>query len=251
MKIYQPLLTATAACLLLPAVATAGTTTVNVTGTDNIDAAGLASAANADPAGGGGGTLPLQIAVTGSSYSFQYLSGTVSASSGDSSLRNLDANGDLNATANINSYGGISGYVSGSYFALVGVFLGPGGQPVTAPSAINFSSTGIGSGFTTLAPQIGQIFMIGDGTTPSNQSRTYYVPTGAAELYLGFADSYNYGGPPGQFNDNSGSVNINVTAAPEPAPLALMLAGSGLMAAFCFRNKRRNGSNLVNGKGAL
>ena len=90
----------------------------------------------------------------------------------------------------------------------LGVFLGPSGQPVSAPPTIDFTpTTGIGVNFTTLSPQIGQLFIIGDGTTSSAQTRTYYVPTGATELYLGFADSSNFQGPCGQYADNSGSVN--------------------------------------------
>src|SRR5215469_2162786 len=75
MKPAQIFILAAAPCVLLPAIASA--TTVNVTAMDNIFASGLSSAATVDPAGGGGGTLPLQIGVTGSSYQFQYLSGTV------------------------------------------------------------------------------------------------------------------------------------------------------------------------------
>ena len=224
--------------LLLPAAASASTT-VNVTGMDNIFASGLASAANVDPAGNGGGTLPLQINITGGAYQFQYLSGTVGASLGDPSLMNLDANGTTAHTGDINPYGGISGYDANQYFSLVGVFLGPGGQPVSAPPTIDFTpTTGIGVNFTTLSPLIGQLFIIGDGTTSSAQTRTYYVPTGATELYLGFADCANFSGPCGQYADNSGSVNMAVTVAPEPASLALMLVGSGLMALFWFRRQQ-------------
>ncbi|HEX3625115.1 MAG TPA: PEP-CTERM sorting domain-containing protein [Verrucomicrobiae bacterium] len=240
MKLIQTFILAATPCVLLPAIASA--TTVNVTGMDNIFAAGLSSAANVDPGNGGGGVLPLQIAVTGGSYQFQYLSGTVSANTGDSSLSGLDANGANGGPANITSYGGISGFMADRDFALVGVFLGTGAPTAPAPATINFTTaTGMGANFLTLAPQIGQIFLIGDGTTSSAQSRTYYVPTGGTELYLGFADAAGFLGAPGQYGDNAGSVNINVTAAPEPAPLALMFAGSGLMAAFYFRNKRQQG----------
>lgn len=239
MKLQQTFIAVAASALLLPAVASA--TTVNVTAMDNIDAAGLSSAANVDPAGNGGGILPLQIGITGSAYQFQYLSGNVTPDVNNPSYNNLDANGIVGGAADVYSYGGISAYESDQFFALVGVFLGPGGQPATAPSAIDFTTTsGIGGNFLTLSPQIGQIFMIGDGTTSSDQTRTYYVPTGATELYLGFADAYNFSGPCGQFSDNSGSVNVDVTVAPvpEPAPLALLAAGSALLALVRFRNKR-------------
>ena len=194
--------------------------------------------ATADPSGGGAGVLPVEIGVTGSAYQFQYLSGTVSANVNDSSLSGLDGNGGAGGPSDINSLGGISGLMEDHDFPLVGVFLGPSGQPATAPATIDFTTaTGIGPNFLTLAPQIGQLFLIGDGTTSSDQLRTYYTPTGATELYIGFADASGFTGPPGQYGDNAGSLNINVTATPEPAPLALMAIGSTLIAALRFRKK--------------
>lgn len=187
MKLHQTIIITTVSCLL-PILASAAT--YNVGATYNIFASGLTSTANADPSGGGAGVLPLEINVTGSAYQFQYLSGTVSANTSDPSLSGLDGNGAAGGPSNINPVGGISGFIGDHDFPLVGVFLGAAGQPGTAPATINFTTaTGIGPNFLTLAPQIGQIFLIGDGTTSSAQTRTYYVPTGATELYLGYADA--------------------------------------------------------------
>lgn len=238
MKLHQTIViaAASASCMLLPTIASA--TTYTVTGTDNINAAGLSSAADVDPGGGGGGIVPLQINVTGGAYQFQYVSGQVSANINDPGLSNLDANGTTGGPSDIDPFGSISGFYADNRFPLVGVFLGPGGQSGPAPATIDFTTaTGIGPNFLTLAPQIGQIFLVGDGVTSSGQARTYFVPGGATELYLGFDDASGFTGEPGQFGDNSGSVNINVTSVPEPAPLELLAAGAVLLAVVCFRNK--------------
>lgn len=220
-------------CLILPLAASATINTYTVSAMDNIFGAGLSTPPA--PGGGGAGTLPLQIAVTGSAYQFQYLSGTVTPDT--SHNYSLDANGNPGFT-DITYPGSISAYYSDNQFGLVGVFLGSGGQSGPAPSTIDFTSTGIGVNFTTLAPQIGQLFFIGDGSNSSNQTQTFDVPAGATQLYLGFADGVNFNGPVGQYQDNAGSLTMNVNAVPEPAPVALMIAGSALVAMMRLRNKR-------------
>ena len=221
----------TASTLLLPVVASASVYTVAAT--DNIYGAGLSTPPA--PGGNGAGTLPLAIGVTGSAYQFQYLSGMVSP---DSTKYSVDANGVIGQNTDITYSGGLSSSISDNGFSLVGVFLGAGGQPITAPSALDFSTGALGVNFTSLTPQIGQVFFIGDGTNSSHVTQTFYVPTGATELYLGFADGENFVAPVGQYNDNIGSLNISVNAVPEPAPMALLVAGSALMAVLRFRNKR-------------
>ncbi len=220
-----------ASAFLLPAVASASVFTVAAT--DNIYGAGLSTPPA--PGGGGAGTLPVGISVTGSAYQFQYLSGFVSP---DSTKYSVDANGVIGQNTDITYNGGLSASISDNGFSLVGVFLGSSGQPVSAPSALDFSTGALGVNFTSLAPQIGQVFFIGDGTNSSNQTQTFYVPAGATELYLGFADGFNFVAPVGQYNDNVGSLNMSVNAVPEPAPMALMIAGSALLAVMRFRNKR-------------
>ncbi|HTR42021.1 MAG TPA: hypothetical protein VMH87_10440 [Pseudomonadales bacterium] len=218
-------------CLVLPLAASA--TSYSVGATDNIFGAGLSTPPA--PGGGSAGSLPLQIGVTGIAYQFQYVSGTVSPDTSQS--YSLDANGAPGFTF-ISCPGSISAYLSDNSFALLGVFLGSGGQSGPAPSPFDFTSTGTGVNFTTLSPQIGQVFFIGDGSNSSNQTQTFNVPTGATELYLGFADGVNFSGLVGQYQDNAGSLTMNVNAVPEPAPVVLIIAGSALMAVMRFRNKR-------------
>ena len=61
---------------------------------------------------------------------------------------------------------GMGGYIAPAN-ALVGIFLGTGQPDLTsAPASLNFTGTGgIGTSFTTLTPQLKQVFFIGDGTS--------------------------------------------------------------------------------------
>jgi len=106
------------------------------------------------------------------------------------------------------------GQYTGPFNALLGVFLA-GRQPATQPPALDFS-TGTGIGFTALAPQIGQVFFIGDGLTGTGTGRAqkFTAPVGATTLYLGGADGYCYAG-------NTGVFSVTVTDTGNPAALAL------------------------------
>jgi hypothetical protein len=59
--------------------------------------------------------------------------------------------------------------------------------------------------FRTLAPRIGQTFLIGNG-----KGRSYQVPGGASRLYVGFADGYLYVGEPGWYGNNAGGLSVTV-----------------------------------------
>jgi hypothetical protein len=85
--------------------------------------------------------------------------------------------------------------------ALLGVFLGPGVPSGATPGPLNFNPSG-GLGFTygTLAPQVDQVFYMGDG---SAQSVT--VPTGATRLYLGTMDGFGW-------DNNTGAFTVDFTA---------------------------------------
>jgi hypothetical protein len=58
--------------------------------------------------------------------------------------------------------------------------------------------------FTTLSPQLKQVFFIGRGTTPSGEVRRYVIPTGATRLFLGTMDGY-------EWNNNSGAFSVIAT----------------------------------------
>jgi hypothetical protein len=235
MKLPQILLATAVSCLLMPNIVSASV--IIVPATDNIYSAGLSTPVA--PGGGGAGTLPVQITVTPGlgTFQFQYLSGTVSPNEYLGPF-NLDGEGTPDWTTSLNSYGGISGFISDQAFPLVGVFLTAATPQAPPPPTLDFSSGAIGRNFLSLSPQIGQVFLIGDGVTGGNQPQTFYAPAGATRLYLGFGDAYQFQGDIGQYQDNVGSLTVGVTAVPEPASAVLILAGSALMAAVRCRNKR-------------
>ncbi len=99
---------------------------------------------------------------------------------------------------------GIASY-AGPVDALVGVFLN-GVPPATAPVGLDFTSSGLGTSFTTLSPLLAQVFFIGDGLTGNGTGtpQTFVVPAGATALYLGTTDGS------GWYN-NSGTFAVTVT----------------------------------------
>jgi len=97
--------------------------------------------------------------------------------------------------------------------SLLGVFLDNSQTNLTAaPGSLNFSS--IGLNFSSLAPQVKQVFFIGDGLTGTNSGavQNFIVPTGATRLFLGTMDGY-------EWNNNTGSFSVTVQAVPEPSTI--------------------------------
>ncbi|MBA2269081.1 MAG: hypothetical protein H0W20_00575 [Chthoniobacterales bacterium] len=122
--------------------------------------------------------------------------------------------------------------------ALIGVFLtgeppvtSPGGSPSPAPSAppgLDFSPSGNvpgGTNYTQLAPQLRQIFFIGDGKTSAGAVQRITAPAGATRLFLASTDGF------GWFN-NTGSFSVTVAAVPAspPAPTPVAPPQGGLSA---------------------
>jgi hypothetical protein len=123
---------------------------------------------------------------------------------------------------------GLSGYHA-PVNALVGVFL-DNVQPnqSAAPVGLDFFAGTPGTtSFTSLSPQLKQIFFIGDGRTgtESGASQTFVIPSGATRFYLGTVDGS------GWFN-NTGQHTVSISqigpaaSAPEPGTLALLAAAS-------------------------
>jgi len=113
------------------------------------------------------------------------------------------------------SYGphyGISRIINAPLNSLLGVFLDNSQPDLTpAPAPLDFSA--IGLNFSSLAPQVKQVFFIGDGLTGTGSGavQNFIVPAGATRLFLGPLDSATF--------NNSGSFTVTVQAVPEPSTI--------------------------------
>jgi hypothetical protein len=88
--------------------------------------------------------------------------------------------------------------------SLVGIFLDNRAPNTWSQAAsLNFS-TGASRDFTTLSPQLKQVFFIGDGMTANNQLQEFVVPAGATRLYLGLMDEK------GWWWDNTGTLTTTM-----------------------------------------
>jgi hypothetical protein len=177
--------------------------------------AGLPSGTTADS----GDTAPAQspVLVTGTpiipgnSLMFTTLTGLVNNTG-------PDGGGFTNHPAGI--LNGISNIVA-PVNSLVGVFLGPNAPDASlTPATLDFSPSGNvpgGVDYTTLSPQLQQVFFIGDGRTSTGQVQQIVVPAGASRLFLGTM-------APSGWHNNSGSFGVDVTPfdpTSGPSPIAL------------------------------
>ena len=152
-----------------------------------------------------------------------------------------DGVGAAPATSSNTGTSSISGMKAPGAGYLVGVFVPAGGPTGTAPTALDFTSSGLGTSFTSLSPLLDQVFFIGDGLTGdgTGTQQKFNIPSGAGQLWLGISDAPGYNGAPGAYDDNLGSYTVGFTVnAPgsglvtvtETAPAGLTLvsmAGTG------------------------
>ena len=120
------------------------------------------------------------------------------------------ADGAAVGSTNINGLGGLSGVrLDGRSMFLVGVFLTDAMPQDPAPAAVDWTAL---AGAGQLAPQVGQVFFLGDGLTGngSGQQQVFVVPPSATRLYLGFADAPGFSGTPGGYGDNLGLLTASV-----------------------------------------
>lgn len=132
--------------------------------------------------------------------------------------------------------GGISGF-RGLGAALVGVFLDDAIPLANPPVSLDFGDAGIGTGFASLSPELGQVFFIGDGVTGtgSGMRQGFVAPPSATRLFLGTMDGALPGGPPGYYTDNE--FGYSVTLVPEPTAGAGCAIAAGALLAL----RRRGG----------
>ena len=206
---------------------------VNLTIPADANIFGAGHAVPPAPGGGGAGELPPEFdlgftAGSGLVLIFTSVTGSVIVDSGSGNHVN-DPDGVGSASGiNVNSFDGISGTIANTAGFLAGVFLGASEPTDPAPLRLDF--TMIGTSFTSLSPQLDQVFFIGDGLTGDGTGsiQQFNVPTGATRLILGFADAPNYQGDPGGYGDNTGSFSATFSIVPEPSVSALLFSGAGL-----------------------
>lgn len=186
----------------------------DISARSNIFDAGLASPTQ-------GGVLPPSIDVSGMggrSLVFPQIVGVI-----DTLVDRHGPDGAHTAgrSCDLNAVGGISGYLNDDNTpALVGVFLAAS-QPASPPDRLDFSATGLGENFNSLAPALGQVFFIGDGANLAGILQNFTIPAGAVKLYFGVPDGNDgilYHGNPLGWGDNSGSVSLRASLVPLGIP---------------------------------
>jgi hypothetical protein len=162
--------------------------------------------------------------------------GTVACDTDSSHNNGPDGGKHGTAATHICSYDGVSGIMygpelepKGKTMFLVGVFLGDAEPQDPAPPRLDFSETALTEHFLSLSPRLGQVFFIGDGLTETGSGTTqvFDVPDEATRLFLGFADSYDFGhfacdcasrsscadekdSMPGYYGDNTGILHVTL-----------------------------------------
>jgi hypothetical protein len=170
--------------------------------------ANLWGAGHAAPPGAQPGQLPPGLILelgAGSSVVFTSVTGTVV----HAGVSPMPPDGVAGARTWPNS-GGIAGYSHATHSrAMSGVFLGPAEPTNPAPASFFFAS----SEFTSVAPDLRQMFFIGDGRTSTDEVQRFIVPAGATRLFIGNTDTCS-GGLPGCFADNTGSFSVTGQVQP-------------------------------------
>jgi hypothetical protein len=102
------------------------------------------------------------------------------------------------------------GQITAPISSLVAIFLDNNQSNLTPTNnnSLNFSNSGNvanGINYTTLFPQLKQVFFIGDGLNNQGIRQSIVVPNGATRLFLGTMDG-------GEWNNNVGSFNVNINS---------------------------------------
>jgi hypothetical protein len=145
----------------------------------------------------------------------------------------------------VTSYGGLSGIsANGKNMFLVGVFLDNTEPTGAGPISLSYdfgTPGGLNTTDSTFAPELNQVFFIGDGLTGtgSGSVQNFLIPDTASRLYLGFADSFD--SVPSYYADDVGSLTATFsitgsTAAPEPSTM-LLVSGGLLVGLSRFRRR--------------
>jgi len=145
------------------------------------------------------------------------------------------------------AYGGISGLKQPGAGALVGVFETSSAPVAPPPATLDFTT--IGNNFTSFAPQLNQLFYIGDGLTGdgSGAVQQFIVPAGATRLYLGISDAPGFDGAPGAYNDNSGNYTVSFQIAADGEPVSDDFTNNSYYAGWTFVDLNTNSTSTLTG----
>jgi len=165
-----------------------------------------------DPGGGGGGILPLQIAIPPGVTTIRFVgvSGTclwegsnpaISSSPDGRRIRPWDLD--------VTSHDGISGIKSDHQGFLAGVFVGAAEPQNPSPARLEVQDADREA--MVISPLLHQSFFIGDGLggAGNDQTQSFVIPVGATRVFLGYHDSFYWVGLPGHYQDNSGEFLVN------------------------------------------
>jgi hypothetical protein len=157
---------------------------------------------NPTPAFAGPNSPPEVDTKAGTSLRFAAISGSTSwdSTSGNGGYDTAGAGGNTGYIAGQATANGINTTYA-PLNAMVGIFLDDNQPNLTAPAATLDFSTAASRDFTTLKPQLKQVFYIGSGVNSAGQLQTFVAPTGATRLFLGTMDQW------GWWWDNTGSLN--------------------------------------------
>ena len=224
--------------------------TKTVPGTANIYGAG-----HSEPpvAGfGGSGTLPPSVSFSAGTGQTLQIVATTGSVTLDKVTNNAGIGpcgpdgGPFYSPTDVTSIGALSGIKSNVTGFLTGVFL-DGNEPTGAgPAVLDFNPAGKGTNFTTLSPEIGQVFFIGDGRTESKKIQQFKVPPTATRLFLGVvdaADGDNAAGPPQAYDDNGGEFKATVRIEPKITKIIYNHSGD----LFLMNADGSNKQNLTSG----
>ena len=107
-------------------------------------------------------------------------------------------------------YNGISGITNFTGRGLTAVFTDDSEPSNPAPPSLDFAV--IGTNYTQLAPQLRQMFFIGDGVA-GGVPQQIQVPPGATRLYFGLVDGFTFQDTPDGYSDNTGSFTVTISPA--------------------------------------
>ncbi|MDB5326963.1 MAG: Rhs family protein [Phycisphaerales bacterium] len=145
---------------------------------------------------------PVQFTATpGKPIRFAYTTGTTSWNGMNNARSSAAADGDTTWIVTQSPTNGI-GSTTGPLNAMVGIFLDSSAPNTTATAAPLDFSTPTSRNFSTLSPQLKQVFYIGDGLDDNGNLQSFYPPSGTARMYIGTLDEN------GWWWDNTGSIQF-------------------------------------------